>query len=106
MKTRAEAQKLGDAALTLLGDAGKGWHVRVWENLGWHANLVSPCGRMKVHWNTFPENGTSYIAYLGDADSPGGYWTGSASTPQAAIAKAVEAGRAELKRVQELMQGW
>lgn len=105
MRTAADAQSMGFVVLGMLGDAGTDWHLHVWENLGWHANLVSPCGRLKLYWSTLPSGDTRYVAYLGDTDTPGGYWTGTADTPQAAIAKVVAAGRAELKRMQDLLHG-
>jgi hypothetical protein len=27
---------------------GKGWTTKVWENLGWHHQAISPCGRLRL----------------------------------------------------------
>jgi hypothetical protein len=53
-----DAQKKGKALAKRLG---KGWTVRLWENLGWHYEVISPCGRIKVS-NGY---GGSYTAFLG-----------------------------------------
>jgi hypothetical protein len=67
---------------TLARRLGKGWTFRVWENLGWHSEAISPCGRWKVGAG---KRGDSFTAFLGEKDSPGGQWAEHGSTPQEAI---------------------
>lgn len=43
--TKAAAKKAGEALRKKL--KGKGWKIRVWENIGWH--LSAQLGRMTVH---------------------------------------------------------
>lgn len=104
MNTEAEARARGNAMLAAMGDAGAGWAVVVWANLGWWVRIVSPCTRLKV----IPTTGVpadSYVAYLSEPATAGGRWTGIGATPQEAIARAVEAGRAELAEVQAILAG-
>lgn len=79
-ETKFRAQKNADHILTLLEP---GWTTRVWENLGWHSSVVSPCGRWKVHPSFYGE--LVYTAFLGKAGSGGGYWTGKSNDPKKAI---------------------
>lgn len=99
---RKEAQAEGAALLAQLGSAGAGWHVNVWPNQGWHACIVSPCGRLKVHRSLV---GSGYVVYLGDPSSAGGTWVGRGATPSAAIEDAVKQGRAALARYEDLLRG-
>lgn len=69
------------AAAALAKRMGKGWKPRVWENLGWHYSVISPCGRWKLHPHHTGSNTkgpigrmTGVTAFLGDADSTGGVW--------------------------------
>lgn len=43
----------------------------------------------------------NYSAFVGEADSGGGYWSGSGETPQAAIEAVRKKVREELKNVLE-----
>lgn len=65
----------------LAGRLGPGWKPRVWENLGWYWSAVNE--GLKVHPPV--AEGCSYVAFLGEKDSPGGRWTGSGHTPRAAL---------------------
>lgn len=108
--TWAEYQAAKRAAKALCDRIGKGWRPRVWENLGWHYSAISPCGRLKVHPSTSCRchgkgTVTSYTAFLGEADSPGGRWTGQSRSPKRAVALAVEEGRRALDEVNSLVEG-
>jgi len=69
------------AADKLAREMGPGWTPHVWENLGWHYSVLSPCRRLKIH----PGGGT-FTAFLGSAASSGGVFAETARTPRAAIA--------------------
>lgn len=78
--TYAEWRAATAAADKLCADLGAGWTPRVWDNLGWHYSATSACGRWKV--TAYPGG---FMAFLGEADSPGGRWAESGKTPRAAI---------------------
>lgn len=92
--TKAQAQA---GAAKLVKMLGKGWKPRVWENLGWHYNAVSLDGRLKVH----PPRSRRdvYGAFLGRADSLGGWWAEHARTAKAAIRKVLQRALAEQAEV-------
>jgi hypothetical protein len=73
---------------------GKGWKPRVWENLGWHWSVISPCGRWKIH--PPKREGDTYVAFLGDKDSPGGKWAEHGKTVSAAIINTWRVASADL----------
>jgi hypothetical protein len=100
--TKTEYDAATKSAADLVARLGPGWKPRVFENLGWHSGVISPCGRIKVHT---PSVDGSYTAFLGPADLSGGYWTGDAETPELAIANAIKAGKRELERVRVLLEG-
>lgn len=79
---------------------GRGWTSRVWENLGWHCNAVSPCGRLKVHGAR-----GHYTAFLSERGDIGGLFSGQATTPHAAVAEAVEKAKGALEALTELVAG-
>lgn len=89
-------------AKALAAGMGPGWKARVWENLGWHYSVLSPCGRWKIH----PHHGedhdrrrkTTYSAFLGDADSPGGTWAEHGDSPRAAMAAVWRVARPQIDR--------
>jgi len=97
---------------------GKGWTIRVHENMGWHYNVVSPCGRIKLHedWRRADEEADIidqlaelvpdyYSAYLGDPDSSGGRWAEHGDTAEEAIRNVVAAGQADLARISAVIGG-
>jgi len=103
MNTEVEARKRGEAALAEMGDAGAGWTLVLWNNLGWWVKLVSPCKRIKV----IPAVGCPglYVAYLSEPSEDGGRWTGTGTTPQEAATNAVAAGRRALAEIQGILAG-
>lgn len=89
---------------------GKGWTVRVHENLGWYYNVQSPDGHMRVcvdHWVRpgRPER-VSYTAFLGEKNGIGGRWAEHGRTPEAAIRKVLAVASAELGRITELVENF
>lgn len=74
---------------------GNGWTPRVWENLGWHYAVISPCGRLKV----LPPSGCgdSFVAILGPSDSEGGRWVEGAKAPEEAVKVVLEAARKDIE---------
>lgn len=100
-RTRAEcdverARVIDRGRATLARMRGTGWHLRVWENLGWHYELVN--GPVHLHdsagWRE--KQGKFWCMISGDmtSDSGGlGLWTGQChqyrKNPTTAVADAV-----------------
>ena len=80
---------------------GLGWIPQVWENLGWHYEVRSPCGRLSVH----PGSGSSFIAFLGEPGGIGGQWAEHGDTPQKAIDATVAVAVAKYKEIGALIEG-
>ena len=89
-------------------ELGKGWTVKVSENLGWHTTVLSPCKRIKI--SVSPVRGTpvetlintldTYTAFLGDADGHcGGHWAEPGDTPAEAVNNVVKVGLAHLAKM-------
>lgn len=74
----------------------KTWRPNVWENLGWHCNAISGCGRLKVHPS---ENPTSFTAFLGKANEGGGKWAEHGKTPKAAVSNVILVAKNQLAEV-------
>lgn len=89
-------------------ELGKGWTVRVYENMGWHTSVLSPCKRIKVSIN--PVHGTpvetligtlcTYMAFLGEpGEVSGGNWAESGDTPAEAVNNVVKKAATELAKL-------
>ena len=74
---------------------GSDWNGDVWENLGWHYRAVSSCKRFKVH----SDGDKIFTAFLGDADSSGGFWSATATTPKMALRQALHKAQEEVQRL-------
>lgn len=81
---------------------GKGWTTRVHENLGWHYNVISPCGRIKICGD-----GDSYTAFLGDKKDKFcvGTWAVSATTPEDARDAVIAHAKKQLKKIDAALKG-
>lgn len=90
--TKEEHDAAVRGSTELCAQLGSGWTPRVWENLGWHYEAVSPGGWLKVSGC----NG-SYIALLGPAYDPAGHWSGHGTTPEMAIRNCLEAAQEQLQ---------
>ncbi len=98
--TEEEYQQAIRSSHALAKRMGKGWKPNVWENLGWHYAVVSPCRRLKVH-----PCGRSFTAYLGEPDCPGGRWAEHGSTPKAAVRNVLRVARREADVIAALVEG-
>ncbi len=61
---------------------GPDWTPRIWENMGWHYQAISPDQRCHVSKN---RHGGDYTAYLHHKPLSGGRWTGKGATPGEAV---------------------
>lgn len=78
---------------------GRDWKPRIWENMGWHSAVISPCGRIKLHINVYRGKISGYTAFLGDPDSPGGNYAEHGATPRTAVRAVIAAAQADLARI-------
>lgn len=96
MEAYLEATRLARAAADKLG---RGWMPRVWENLGWHWAVRSPCDRIEIVSNAR----RSFTAYLRPAGSIGGQFTATGTTPRQAIQHVVRQGKLAAKSAMALV---
>lgn len=95
-----------DQANAAARDLGVGWKPVVTENLGWHARVVSPCGRISVHLPGPHESATSYTAFLGPKEiQPAGKWAEHGRTPREAIENVLNAARRDLGLIEKIVVG-
>lgn len=82
---------------------GKGWKIRVHENLGWHYNVQSPCGRIKICGGL----GEYYTAFLGDKKEVfcGGSYAESAVTAELAMALVIKVAKTHLAKIGATLEG-
>jgi len=93
---------------TLRQRLGPGWVVRVWENMGWHYEVHTTCGCLRVseHWRRPHDNDTvvdkvaavlpeDYTVFLNTHGRSGGRWTAQSETPEEGIREVVAAMRVE-----------
>jgi hypothetical protein len=93
-------------ALDLAKRLGNGWSAIVWENVGWHYDVRSPCKRITVTERTHGKSPTYYSACLHPPGETGSRLRGSTgSTPQAAIKAAIKEVRKEMKYWADLVEG-
>lgn len=115
--TVAEHKLAKSRAKTLAKRMGKGWKKRVWENMGWHYSVISPCGRVKVHVNWFNSGKKdavakladlvpySYTAFLGEPGSSGGRWAEHGDTPEEAVNAVLAVAQTELSKIGAMIVG-
>jgi hypothetical protein len=72
----------------------EGWRPRVWENFGWHYQVIDSSGLWKVNVSRF---GKSYFAFLGPK-SGGGYWAEPGGTALEAIKNTIAVFDVDLRQ--------
>jgi len=103
--TVARYRDAHEAAEETARDLGPGWKPVVMENLGWHASVVSPCGRVSIHIPRRPRDG-QYLAFLGPKKlQPAGKWAEHGRTPREAIENVLRAARRDLGLIEETIKG-
>lgn len=73
----------------LIDQLGKGWTGRMWDNLGWHWEAISPCRRIHVSYNETHGVASRWSASIQRAGDFGILWHGYGRTPDAAIKRAI-----------------
>jgi len=84
---------------------GTGWTTRVWENLGWHYNVESPCGRIRVHPSYNSAFSGMATAFLGGKDESGGYYAESGKNPRLAVRNVLRVAKAHLAKIGARLEG-
>lgn len=103
--TRAAFIQARRDGLALAKRMGNGWNAEVWENLGWHYMVRSPCGRIQLHASKYDGKIHGYNAYLHKAGETGGIWSESGDTPQVAVKRTVNTAKKQIKFYQSLVEG-
>lgn len=104
---RSEYNRAVKASAELAAQLGPGWKARVSENLCWHYDAISPCGRLKVSpCTTSRRSGrvVTWMAFFGEPDH-GGRWYAHGRSPHAAVRSAIAAGLEQLKAITALFRG-
>lgn len=92
-------KQASEDAQALAERVGGGWKPEVWQNLGWHYKVVSPCGRVKIH----PSSDGSFTCFLSDDDGAGGIFVEHGSTPLAALKATLVRAYAERAKINALI---
>lgn len=101
MQTKEEAQDAAKRLIKRLPGGEKRWKPVVTQNAGWYPSAIEKKrGRWKVHALAVGRGDSMYTAFLGEPDSPGGYWAASGSTPREAMANTWAEYRAEVEKLQ------
>jgi hypothetical protein len=100
--TWADHQEAGKLARALARKMGRGWTTRIWENLGWHHEAISPCGCLRIHSH---HDRTEITAILGDAAGSRIRWMEHAGTPRAACAAVVARAARERSEIDDILMG-
>lgn len=101
--TWAAYQEATKNAAALAKKCSSGYTPYVHENLGWHFAAISPCRQIYV--GDYGGKGDRYTALFGERDSHGGRWVGRGRTANAAIARAIQAARAEMDGIGAMLSG-
>ena len=85
---------------------GKGWTWEVWENLGWYSKAISPCKRIHVHPNYYSGKLMEHTAYLNEVSRhPGGKWADHGRTAKSSVRNVIKKAKAEIARMQAIVEG-
>lgn len=79
---------------------GAGWEPDVWENLGWHHAVISPCRRIRLSGGY-----GQYIAFLTEKGESGGRYVADGRTPKSAIRACVAEAKADLAKIGATITG-
>lgn len=101
--TQAEYEKAcadADALVKTLNETTEmKWKTRVWENLGWHFEAVSTCGR----WRVFDGAPGHWMAGVGAPESLRMTWTSEGRKPHTAVRNCRKAAVAHVREQAALL---
>lgn len=95
--TKQEHNRAIYQARKLRDRMGKRWRINIWENMGWHYRVISPCGRIYLH--------PGYIAFLGEPNAGGGRYTFQHSHPERAVLGVIETAKRDLATIGAILKG-
>ncbi len=93
--TRKEWEDTKITASQLARRMGAGWKPRVHENLGWHYEVRSPKGNIRVMFSS-----GSYLAWIENVDMQ---CSERARSPRAAVDKALERVRKDAQKILDVV---
>lgn len=94
--THQEYTEATEKAKALAFICGNGWKPDVWENLGWHYRVISPCGRIKLY--------PGYTAFLSPKGDIGGEFCEHGKTPRSAIQNTLKVAKARIAYYNSLIK--
>lgn len=105
--TQAQYDRVKRRAVALQKRLGPSWTIRIWDNLGWHHEVVSKnkCIYVTDRFATteFPVKRTSstrYYAYISEEPGqPYVSYSGHGATPQEAVCDAADAVRSKIRQL-------
>ncbi len=99
-------QEATTAAKALAKALGSKWKIRVWENMGWHYNVASPCNQVKITPFIYGGKIDSYTAFFGSAEDNycGGRWAESGKTPKAALRAVIKRATCERDEIDTMLK--
>jgi hypothetical protein len=103
--TKAKWAAAHRGAARLAKRMGRGWTGELWENLGWHYLVRSPCGRITIHPHIYKGRNDGYSAFLNRKGETGGIWAVGGKTPRAAVEATIAAAKKDVAFYQSLVAG-
>ena len=100
--TYAAFKKATKQAKNLAKIMGNGFKHNVWENLGWHYNIISKCKMLTIH----QYSDIYFTAYLNSVPNHGGRWVSSGITPQLAMKKVLALAQNEVIDINKMLSGF
>lgn len=98
--TWANYQKAVKDSAALAKSLGKGWTTNVTENLGWHWDVQSPCGHLRVSGPYACRDENSFHAFVGDVGDWGtGDFSEHGNTPKEAMRKVIRTAKRAASRL-------
>jgi hypothetical protein len=103
--TQAKWNAARRGAARLAKRMGRGWTGELWENLGWHYLVRSPCGRITIYPHIHRGRIYDYGAFLNKRGEIGGIWAENGKTPRAAMEATIASAKKDIKFYQSLVDG-
>lgn len=86
------------ASEKLAGEMGNGWKSRVWENLGWHWEIKSPCTRVRISAHKSGRK-TYYNAGFGEKEGHGSLYVESGPRALIALSNVLDVVESNLEKI-------
>ena len=103
--TWAEYKAAEKRAQAMCRRLGKGWKSQVFENMGWHVKVISPCKRIAVAYTMAYSRYSRFHASIGKPGGPGFLWDACDTTPEGAVKEAVRVAKKHVRDLSDLIDG-